>query len=128
MLNTEQVSANEEQLRSRVQHLSAEQKKYFYAAFEKKIKDPDTYAVLNYLLLAGLHHFYLGKWLRGFFNLAVFSLGVLLLLMSSSMIGTILVIIIVVLELPALFQAQTVVADHNNQTMASLLNELEHKR
>lgn len=124
MLNAEQVAADEEQLRNRVQQLSAEQKKYFYAIFEKNIKDPDTYAVLNYLLLAGLHHFYLGRWLRGFFNLSIFLLGALLLLMGNSLIGAILVVAIVVVELPALFQSQTIIADHNNQTMLRLLDDL----
>lgn len=124
MLNAEQVAADEEQLRGRVQLLSAEQKKYFYRAFEKQIKDPDTYAVLNYLLLAGLHHFYLGKWSRGFINLAVFLLGGLLLLVGSGVIGLLLLAVILVVELPALFQSQTIVADYNNKVMARLLSEM----
>lgn len=125
MLKAEQVAADEEQLRSRVQLLSAEQKKHFYRDFEKKIKDPDTYAVLNYLLLAGLHHFYLAKWLRGLVNVSVFFVGVLQLFMGNGTAGLVLLAVILVLELPALFQSQTIVADYNNQLMARLLDQIE---
>ena len=41
--------------------LTDEQRKEYYDRFRREVRDPDTYAVLNYFFLAGLHHMYLGN-------------------------------------------------------------------
>ena len=78
MLNKDQdeVRDEEEELRKEVANLSNIDRKKFYREAEKNVKDPDTYAVLNYLFLTGLHHFYLKKYQRGFINLAIFIVGI----------------------------------------------------
>ena len=125
-MDADQVAAEEEALRSRIQQLDAQQKKRFFNAVEKQIKDPDTYAVLNYLLLAGLHHFYLGKWTRGLINLVVFVVGALSVVIGFSFIGALLIAMILLLELPALFRSQLIVADFNNKVMARHLDDITH--
>ena len=124
MLRREEIERREETLRKRVRELSGEQRHEFYRLFEQGVRDPDTYAALNYLLIAGLHHFYLGRWLRGGINLVVFAAGVALLAVGLWPVGLVLILGITALELYALFRAQTIVKDHNNRLMQTLLDRV----
>lgn len=122
-MDLETVKQHEEALRLQVRQLDDSQRKQFYHQFNQQMKDPDTYAVLNYLFLAGLHHFYLGKMSRGWINLLVFGIGVLLMVVGLGWIGLALIVLISVIELKALFQSESVVTDHNNRLMESLLSQ-----
>lgn len=122
-MDLETVKQHEEALRLQVRQLDDSQRKQFYHQFNQQMKDPDTYAVLNYLFLAGLHHFYLGKLSRGWINLLVFGIGVLLMVVGLGWIGLALIVLISVIELKALFQSESVVTDHNNRLMESLLSQ-----
>lgn len=124
MLKQAEVDAREEAIRLEVRQLPDELRKQFYERAEKELKDPDTYAVLNYLFIAGLHHFYLGRWFRGLINLAVFSAGVYLLFLEQWQNGLIVIGAITVLELYALFRAQIIVKDYNNRISTDILESL----
>lgn len=126
MLNRQHLEQQQEQLRQQVNQLPASQRKQFYLAWEKQVKDPDSYAVLNYLMLAGLHHFYLQKWLRGAINLLVSLLALLLLLLGIWPLGLCLLVAISLIELPALFRADLQVLAYNNQKMQQLLEQVQH--
>ena len=82
MLNQEKVDENEEELRKKIQSLDDDTKRKFYKIVKKKVKDPDTYAALNWFFITGLHHFYLGKWLMGFIDLSVLVVGILLMFLG----------------------------------------------
>ncbi|GLP95787.1 TM2 domain-containing protein [Paraferrimonas sedimenticola] len=120
MLTLEQVEAEKNALEREVNQLTDETRARYYKQLKDQIKDPDTYAVLNYLFIAGLHHFYLGKLNRGFINLCCFLLGAVWLVMGLWW-GLIPIGIITVIELKALFQSQRVVANHNLRVMKRLL-------
>jgi len=121
----ESLRQEEEKLRAEIGKLSAEQKKQYYALEVEKVKDPDTYAALNWFFLAGLHHFYLGKWQRGALNLVLMSLGVILWFTLSSVIfGGSLIAIVFIIELPQLFNSQRIIHRYNNDLMKSLLNHV----
>jgi TM2 domain-containing membrane protein YozV len=124
MLDPDQVRAEEEQLRLAIRELPDGQRADFYRAFNQQLKDPDTYAVLNYLLIAGLHHFYLGKWLRGAINLFFFCAALALMLANLFWLGLAVVAVIVISELYALFRAQLIVQDYNNALMRTILKEV----
>ncbi len=124
MLRREEVEDHEETLRKRVRELSSERRREFYRLFEQRVRDPDTYAALNYLLIAGLHHFYLGRWLRGGINLVVFAAGVALLVVGLWPAGLALILGITAIELYALIRAQTIAKDHNNRLMETLLDRV----
>jgi len=126
-LNKDAVEREEEALREAVNRLPDNQRKWVYAEAEKAIKDPDTYAVLNYLFLAGLHHFYLGRWGRGLVNLTVFLAGLICLIFGGVLLGIILIIGITVIELYALFRSQTIVQQYNNEIMRELLHTVSVK-
>ncbi len=51
MLIQEEVDKEEELLRARVNKLSDSNRKSFFSKVKKRIKDPDTYATLNWFFL-----------------------------------------------------------------------------
>lgn len=123
MLNQQQVETEEEQLRELAAALPDEQRKAFYQQLKPLLRDPDTYATLNWCFLAGLHHFYLGQWRRGLVNLLVFIMGALLLFTPFVLVGVAMLVFITVIELWALFRAQIIIQHWNNQIMRRLLQQ-----
>ena len=129
-MNSNELEKQEELLREKIAKLSNENRKKFYERIEEEIKDPDTYATLNFLFLAGLHHFYLGKYLRGGINLGLFTLGLILLFGSSFSYGFGLGIIlaIFVLELNELFKSQLIIHSYNNKILEKNLKLFDNDR
>jgi TM2 domain-containing membrane protein YozV len=124
MLDKASVCQREESLRLLVRELDEEQRKLFYREFNQRVKDPDTHAALNYVIVAGLHHFYLGKWLRGLLNLLIFAIGCILLIVGATVLGLLFIISICLVELYALFNSQVIVQDYNNTLMQTILDEI----
>ncbi|ADD68060.1 conserved hypothetical protein [Denitrovibrio acetiphilus DSM 12809] len=120
----EKVSDEEERIRDEVRTLSDDQRAVFYKTADKELKDPDTYAVLNWMFLSGLHHFYLKKNFQGGLNLAL-SIFSLVLIFSFSKIfvifGILLFFTLGLVELPDMFRSQVIVQDYNNQVMKGIL-------
>jgi TM2 domain-containing membrane protein YozV len=127
MLTSEQVLETEERLRKCVRALPDDKRSAFFKEAEQRLKDPDTYATLNYLFIAGLHHFYLGKWARGLFNIIVFLAGVVMLFTPLTIIGILLIAAITVVELYALFKSQVIVQAHNNRIMEQIYRKITRK-
>lgn len=124
MLNQEEVDAQEEAIRLRVRELGDEKRKEYFRRFNRVVKDPDTYAGLNWLFIAGLHHFYLGRWGMGLLDLVIFMSGVFLLFTPLFIVGIILIVGISIIELWALFRAPVIAQDFNNQLALQILREL----
>ncbi len=116
-MSTASLDQEEDTLRSAVTRLQPEHRKYYYEHERPKLKDPDTYAALNYIIIGGLHHFYLGKWLFGLLNL----IGTLVGFLTFGMGGWILIVFVLVIELPQLFRSQRIVKQWNNKVMAERL-------
>lgn len=127
MLTSEQVLETEERLRKCVRALPDDKRLAFYQQAERRLKDPDTYAALNYLFIAGLHHFYLGKWVRGLLNITFFLAGVMLLFTPLAVIGILLIVAISIAELYALFKSQTIAQAHNNRIMEQIYREITRR-
>jgi TM2 domain-containing membrane protein YozV len=121
VLSQQDVDAREERLRALANRLPDAQRRAFYQAVRHELRDPDTYAVLNWFFVAGLHHFYLRRWARGALDLGVFVLGVVLIFTGAIWIGMALIAAVTVLELWALFRAQIIVQDWNNHVYAQSL-------
>lgn len=111
-LNSEEVRQAEEKLREAVRELPEADRARYHREYQRCYRDPDTFAVLNWFFMAGLHHFYLGRIRRGLVNLVVMTAGLISLLVVP-LLGVVLLVAVVVLELPALFRSQVIVADHN---------------
>lgn len=122
-MNLEQLQEEEEQLRQQVRELGPEQRKLFYKLQEQQSKDPDTYAALNYFFVAGLHHFYLRKYIWGSIDLTLMIIGIV----TFPLGGFVLLILLVLLELPQLFMAQRIVQRYNNQVMRDCLLQVRNQ-
>ena len=120
----EVIQAEEERIRQWVRELPDDKRLAFFKQAEKSLKDPDTYATLNYLFIAGLHHFYLGKWIRGSINLLIFVAEVLCIFTGLTGLGILILIAISAVELKALFKAQLVIQDYNNGVMQAIYREI----
>lgn len=127
MLEQQQVDAEEERLRELAAALPDVQRQQFFQQLKRELRDPDTYATLNWCFLAGLHHFYLGQWRRGLFNLLVFIAGLALLFSPWPWLGVVLIVLISVAELWALFRSQIIIQHWNNQIMRRLLEETQQR-
>jgi TM2 domain-containing membrane protein YozV len=124
-MTQEMLRQEEEALREQIYQLPAEQKKQFYSLEVAQVKDPDTYAALNWAFVAGLHHFYLGRWLRGLFNIMLMISGVILYFATQwPLIGGGLVLFVFIIELPQLFNSEKIVHIHNNQLIKNLLKQV----
>lgn len=123
MLDASEVEREENRLRDAASALPDDARKRYYEQLRKRTKDPDTYATLNWFLVAGLHHFYLGKTLRGMINLIVFAVGVFLIFVLPP-IGIAIITVIFIVELWALFRSQIIVRDHNNRVSEATLQEV----
>ena len=124
-LRREDVDRHKEELRGRINALEASQRKTYYERFKRELKDPDTYAVLNYFFLAGLHHMYLGKFLRGSLNFFILLFGIGFMIGGFPVIGLFLIVLILLMELMALFRSEVIVNHHNNQLSEDILAMLE---
>lgn len=122
------LEAREETLRDRLRELPGQKRETFYRRFNEELADPDTYAALNYLFPAGLHHFYLRRWQRGALNLGVFLTGIALMAIGQVSWGALVVGAIVLWELPQLFRAQTLVAEYNLALQERLYRELDEAK
>ena len=117
----------EERIRTAVRELPDEARKQYYEQLERHLRDPDTYAVLNWFFV-GLHHMYLGRWLRGLLNVCLIILALAMIFASGSgaaiVTGFVVLLAVAAVELLQLFRSQTIVADYNNQQAQCLLRQL----
>lgn len=127
MKSKEVIQQDEERIRQLVRELPDDKKALFFQQTAKNLKDPDTYATLNFLFIAGLHHFYLGNWIRGLINISIFFTGVLFLFTGLAAIGILILIAISTIELKALFKAQLIVQDYNNGIMEAIYREISQQ-
>ncbi|WP_108946735.1 hypothetical protein [Shewanella halifaxensis] len=113
----------EEQLRSRVNALTTEQKKNYYRQQAVQLKDPDTYASLNWLCLGGFHHLYLKK-----YRLFAIEFSCLIIAIIGLCLGfhyaVYLLIAIAIFELPQLFFSQKIARQYNYQVSSELLKKI----
>ena len=123
VLKSETVEAQEEKLRESIRELNEAERNSFFNLFSKQVKDPDTYAALNFFIITGLHHFYLKRYIRGSINLTLFCIAIV-----GSFIGFLklgqglsIIVLIVLVEIPNLFRSQIVVKDYNNRLTEKIL-------
>ena len=124
MLFQDDVDQEEELIRQEASQLSDKERKKYFSLVKQQIKDPDTYAVLNWFFVTGLHHFYLNNWVNGGINLMVFLIGAILILAGIELFGILMILAIFIIELYALFRSQIIVKNYNNQVMRQAIIEV----
>lgn len=121
MLKQDYVDAEEDRLKAAANALPADERRAFYRDASRTLKDPDTYAALNWFFLTGLHHFYLGRWGKGLLDLGIFILGIALIIAGDFLAGILLILLVTAIEFWALFRSQIIVQDWNNRIYRQLL-------
>ncbi|EME0096371.1 hypothetical protein VXI05_004475 [Vibrio parahaemolyticus] len=119
----EQLEQNEELLRRQVNSLPESQKKEFYERQSKKLKDPDTYATLNWFFLGGFHHCYLGKYALFALELTMLIVSIIGLVLGHASAFLILALL-VIYELPQLFFSQKIVRQYNYKLSCEIFNDV----
>nr|WP_086939416.1 hypothetical protein [Thaumasiovibrio occultus] len=123
----EVLEEKEEQLRQKVNALPSDAKKQYYQLQGKQLKDPDTYAALNWLFLGGAHHLYLGKYL-------IFAIEFSLLIVSITLAfaghleALFILVGLSIYEAPQLFFSQRIARAHNYQLCCQLYEQLRTDR
>ncbi|WNC72486.1 TM2 domain-containing protein [Thalassotalea psychrophila] len=116
-MNISELEKEEDNLRKEVTALSPEQRRKYYEIEGSKLKDPDTYAALNWFFIAGLHHFYLKKHVKGSIVI-ILSIYAIFTLFDY---GWILLLVLSLIELPQLFFSQRIVKKYNNKVIKQTL-------
>jgi len=119
----QELEKNEELLRVQLNALSKEQKKSFYAVQSKNLKDPDTYAALNWFFIGGIHHFYLRKYALFVTELILLTLSIIGLFLGYES-AIYIIILLCIYELPQLFFSQKIARQYNYNMSCDLLNEV----
>ncbi|HAS8241415.1 TPA: hypothetical protein I7681_20665 [Vibrio vulnificus] len=119
----EQLEKKEELLRSQVNSLPENQKKEFYELQSKRLKDPDTYATLNWFFLGGFHHCYLGKYALFVLELTLLTVSIIGLVLGHSS-ALLILVLLVVYELPQLFFSQKIARQHNYKLSCEIFNDV----
>ena len=133
-LRSQTVEEQEENLRTTAGELEETERKFFFKRFSEEYKDPDTYAVLNFFFIGGLHHFYLKKYVRGFVNLSLSISGFVLMFTAPFQeindyqvgafgAGISILALVTLIEIPNLFRSQTIAKDYNNRLSRKILKE-----
>ena len=120
----EKIEEREENIRERIKNISSDQRVLYYNEINKRIKDPDTYASLNYFFMVGIHHFYLGRWIRGFLNIFFCVIGIYYIFTPDlAVLGVLIIVMIILMEIYSLFRSQSIVKHYNNNTMEKILRK-----
>ncbi|RXJ74616.1 hypothetical protein CS022_03360 [Veronia nyctiphanis] len=120
----EELEHKEEALAQDVRNLSDAERKLYYKAQTKQLKDPDTYASLNWTFIGGVHHLYLGKYLVFVIELFLLISAVAGLVMGYE-IAVIVLIGLALFELPQLFFSQKIVRQKNYDISRAILEEIK---
>ncbi|NQY21205.1 MAG: TM2 domain-containing protein [Campylobacteraceae bacterium] len=128
MLNSDDVNNEEERIRKEIFLLDDESKKRFYNNISSEIKDPDTYAVLNWLFITGLHHFYLKKYTKASINFSLFLISFILMFSDIFLLGIGIFIAVSIMEVNQLFYSQIIVQDYNNKILKKSLEKINKSK
>ncbi|WP_144394231.1 TM2 domain-containing protein [Pleionea sediminis] len=118
----DKLENDQDELRKLISQLSDDDRARIYSELKNELKDPDTYAALNFGLFAGLHHFYLGRVGRAISELLIFVLGIWIVV-AGNLLGWILVAAVTLVEIYELFRAQVVVFQYNNDLIKEKLKQ-----
>lgn len=116
-LNKAELDRQEELCKEKINNLTDNQKKFYYSKTLKELKDPDTYAVINWFFIAGIHHFYLKKYNLMIMDLMCLIIGITLIVYEYYLIGAVVLMCVSAYELYHLFFSQHIVQNYNIKIM-----------
>ncbi|CAM3770181.1 hypothetical protein VA7868_03437 [Vibrio aerogenes CECT 7868] len=124
-----ELEAKEEQLRQQVNASAEEIRKAFFREQADQIKDPDTYAVLNYMFIGGFHHLYLGRYKLFAMDISLTIIAMLMFFVfDHDRTGAGIVIFLCCFELPQLFLSQKIARQRNYEISSAIFQRLHQNR
>ncbi|MCK5574265.1 MAG: hypothetical protein KAI28_00555 [Sphingomonadales bacterium] len=124
-MNDPTIEQMEDKLRLAATELPPDLRKEFYRRSQKRYKDPDTFAVLNWGLMLGAQHLYLGNWFRALIDIIGWCIGVLIVIQGKFVIGIAILITVILSDLYTLFNSQKIVSLHNIKTNKRIMRDLQ---
>lgn len=126
MFSEKELNLEESDLRQQIAALSTAEQERYHRLAAASLKNPDTYAMLNWLFLLGIHHFYLHRWLRGVINLILTSVALYLLITQDARAyAGVLLLAVAIIEVPQLLNYEHIVHAFNNRSMRSCLKRAQ---
>lgn len=122
----DELEKKEDILKDQIKQLSEEKRKAFYQLQLKKLKDPDTYASVNWLFLGGFHHLYLRKYALFFIEFTLLILCIIGLFLGHSS-AIFILLAISLYELPQLFFSQKIARQYNYQISCEIFNSIHNE-
>lgn len=117
------LEQKEEILRREIQELPAPVRKAYYDKVTNQLKDPDTYAALNWFFLGGFHHLYLRRYTLFIIEIVLFIVAIAGLLLGQTSAG-IIIAALVIYELPQLFFSQQIARQYNYTVSCKVFNHV----
>jgi TM2 domain-containing membrane protein YozV len=125
MFSEKELNLEEHELREAARTLPAGLKHQYQLLELRYLKRPATYTRLNWVFPLGLHHFYLGRWVRGSLNLSLSATGLWLMAASDlQAYGGMILLLVLVIDIPQLLNARHLVHSHNNRIMERCLKQV----
>ncbi|ALO45565.1 hypothetical protein [Pseudohongiella spirulinae] len=126
MFSEKELNLEEHEIRDVVRALPATRQYRYHQLEVRLLKRPSTYKALNWLFPMGIHHFYLGRWIRGLITLSLTLSGVFMIVaMQMTAYGLMLLLATVLIEIPQLLNARLLVHSRNNRIMAACLKQVQ---
>lgn len=122
-----QTEEKEEILRGKILELNEEDRLKFYSTQQEKIKDPDTYATLNYMFFLGLHHLYSGQYKTFLVEFTAIILSIILIYSEVDFLATLGasgIIAILIYQASQLFMSQRIVRHRNYEISIEIYNNI----
>lgn len=119
-----ELEAAEDALRQQVNALPLPKRQAFYQSQSRQLKDPDTYAVLNWGFLGGLHHLYLRQYAIFAVEFAILIICLVGLWHQQWQVLYVLAAL-VLYELPQLLMAQKLARQYNLDVSHRIYQDLQ---
>jgi TM2 domain-containing membrane protein YozV len=129
MVKMSDLNKQADEIRDQVFALPNEKQKIYYQKELEQVRDPDTYAALNYAFVLGLHHLYLGKYVTFLVEMVILIVGVFLATFPEFsvqfIVGVIFMSYIGIKGVYELFRSEQKIMQYNLSKMNKILEDVK---
>jgi TM2 domain-containing membrane protein YozV len=122
-MSVSNIQIEEDAIREKIAQLSPELRKAYYIQESERLKDPDTYAVLCYGLMCGIHHLYLRKYTSAIVDVMLLVSCIIVFILSAPL-GLVGFCVLAARGLYFLFTSKNEVEKYNLALMKEILAEI----
>ncbi len=122
-MSIDNIQNEDDLIRQKIAQLSPELRKAYYTQESERLKDPDTYAVLCYGLMCGIHHLYLHKYTSALIDVMLLVACIIVFFLNTTL-GLIGFCALAARGLYFLFSSKNEVEKYNLELMKKILVEI----